>query len=291
MLGTTGQRIRDGDQSMTIHIEDDFDLERIAESGQCFRWERLSAGRYRILNGASCVYAEEMGDRSFFFSCTASEFDAVWQDYFALEENYSAIRGRIDPEKDPFLWSAAEQEKGIRILRQDPWETLITFILSQNKNIPAIRRSIEALCALCGSRKKDHNGQDYFAFPDPTALASLSETELKACGLGYRWRYVLEAAKAVAEGRLDLNALQDAGEERTMKELTALFGVGVKVASCVSLFGLHHLNAFPQDVWIKRILKNEYPQEYPFHVYSPYNGVYQQYMFAYYRDRQRKVTG
>ena len=276
---------------MTIRIEDDFDLERIAESGQCFRWECLSAGRYRILNGASCVYAEELGDRRFFFSCTESEFDAVWRDYFDLEEDYSAIRRRIDPEKDPFLWAAAEQEKGIRILRQDPWEALITFILSQNKNIPAIRRSIEALCALCGSRKKDHTGQDYFAFPHPTALASLSEAELKACSLGYRWRYVLGAARAVAEGRLDLNALLCAGEEKTMQELTALFGVGVKVANCVSLFGLHHLDAFPQDVWIRRILENEYPKGYPFEAYSPYNGVYQQYMFAYYRYRQRKVSG
>ena len=276
---------------MTLRIEDDLDLERIAESGQCFRWECLSAGRYRILNGASCVYAEELGDQSFFFSCTESEFDAVWRDYFDLEEDYFAIRRKIDPEKDAFLWAAAEQEKGIRILRQDPWEALITFILSQNKNIPAIRRSIDALCALCGSRKKDHTGQDYFAFPHPTALASLSEAELKTCRLGYRWRYVLGAARAVAEGRLDLKALLYACEEKTMQELTALFGVGVKVASCVSLFGLHHLDAFPQDVWIKRILENEYPKGYPFKAYSSYNGVYQQYMFAYYRNRQRKVSG
>ena len=100
--------------------------------------------------------------------------------------------------------------------------------------------------------------------------------------------YVLEAALAVKNGYLDLNLLRDKEEEQTTKALMSLYGVGMKVASCVSLFGLHHMDAFPKDVWIKRILANEYPNGYPFTKYSPYNGVYQQYMFAYYRKKERK---
>ena len=176
-----------------------------------------------------------------------------------------------------------EHEKGIRIVRQDPWEMLITFIISQNKNIPAIRKSVEKLAEMCGEERVDQSGAAYFAFPTPDALAGLREEQLRECGLGYRCRYVREAAAAVADGCLDLLSLKFQDEYTAMMAQTGLTGVGKKVASCVSLFGLHHLNAFPIDVWIKRILEEQYPNGYPFEEYSPYNGVYQQYMFEYYR--------
>ncbi|MBR3312946.1 MAG: DNA-3-methyladenine glycosylase 2 family protein [Atopobiaceae bacterium] len=269
---------------MLLNITDDLDLDRIAKSGQCFRWERMQDGSYRVLYRGQCLYVRQLGEHTFDFSCDAPEFDATWKDYFDLDEDYAAIRMRIDPEDDPFLWHATEHEKGIRILRQDPWEMLITFIISQNKNIPAIRRSVNLLCEACGTKLTDVRGDEYYAFPDPESVASLSEDQLKACKLGYRCRYVHAAAKAIASGDLDLAALHCASESQTIAELTKVLGVGVKVASCVSLFGLHHTDAFPKDVWIKRILENEYPQGYPFEKYSPYNGIYQQYMFAYYRQ-------
>lgn len=268
---------------MIIHIADDFDLARIANSGQCFRWERVSDEGYRVLHRDKCLYVRKLDDHAFDFGCDEAQFEDTWKGYFDLGENYAAIRMRIDSAEDPFLWRAMEQEKGIRILRQDPWETLISFIISQNKNIPAIRRSIRLLCEACGQPLADGRGNGCFAFPEPEPISALSEEQLKACGLGYRWRYVRAAADAVGSGKLDLDALFSASEEDTMTALTKLHGVGVKVASCVSLFGLHHIDAFPQDVWIKRILKNEYPGGYPFDKYAPYNGVYQQYMFAYYR--------
>ena len=201
-----------------------------------------------------------------------------------LGESYEVIRRRINREKDEFLYRAAEYEKGIRILNQDPWEMLITFIISQNKNIPAIRRSVEKLAEMCGMEITNGAGEKYFAFPTPGALAELREEQLKECGLGYRCRYVKEAAEAVADGRLDLTSLKESDEETAMLALTGLTGVGKKVASCVSLFGLHHLDSFPIDVWVKRILEEQYPKGYPFEEYSPYNGVYQQYMFDYYRN-------
>lgn len=270
---------------MNMEIEDDFDLQRIADSGQCFRWEALSDGAYRILNGTYCIYVESLSNKEYFFSCGDDEFNTVWRDYFDFSENYAGIRGRINPKEDPFLWRASQREQGIRILRQDPWEMLITFIISQNKNIPAIRRSVEMLCECCGERKLDCREQVYHAFPKPVSLAALGERKLKACGLGYRWSYVHEAAEAVAAGDLNLESLCNASEDTSIHTLMELKGVGIKVASCVSLFGLHHLDAFPQDVWMKRVIENEYPKGYPYERYSPYNGVYQQYMFAYYREK------
>ena len=273
---------------MILSIADDFDLDRIAGSGQCFRWERITDGSWRILHGSECLYALDRGDGHFSFSCEEEKFDNLWREYFDLSEDYTAIRRRIDPEADPFLWTAAERERGIRILRQDPWETLITFILSQNKNIPGIRRCVEALCAACGEKKTDVRGREFYAFPSPAALAALGEESLRSCRLGYRCRYVHAAAEAVRDGKLDLNALRRAEEDAALLALQQLPGVGIKVASCVALFGLHRLDAFPRDVWVKRILASEYPGGYPMERYSPYNGVYQQYMFAWYRTKEAK---
>ena len=189
-----------------------------------------------------------LGDDRYEFDCTEDEYENRWREYFDLRENYQNIRGRINREEDLFLWQAAEQEKGIRILRQDPWEMLITFIISQNRNIPAIRNSVELLAERCGEKRTDARGADFYAFPEPGALAALPESDLKSCKLGYRCKYVHAAAEAVSNGDIDLNSL-----------LTA--------------------------VWIKRVLEEQYPNGYPYEKYSPYNGIYQQYMFAYYRHK------
>ena len=274
-----------GGSSVIISIKDDFDLDRIADSGQCFRWNKTDGESYRIIAGECCLNIKYLKEDQYDLDCTEAAFDSFWRDYFDLREDYRRIRGRIDPKLDPFLWQAMEHEKGIRILRQDPWEMLITFLISQNKNIPAIRRSVELLAESCGRKLSDINGREYYGFPDPSAVAALSEKELSDCKLGYRCKYIHAAAEAALEGRIDLERLREADEKTAIITLTGLFGVGVKVANCVSLFGLHHTDAFPVDVWMKRILSEQYPEGYPFDRYSPYNGIYQQYMFAWYRHR------
>ena len=149
---------------------------------------------------------------------------------------------------------------------------------------------MELLAECCGRKLTDSRGEKYCGFPDPEAVAALSEEELKGCSLGYRCRYVHSAAEAVLNGEIDLAGLEMADERTAISALTELPGVGVKVANCVSLFGLHHTDAFPVDVWMKRILKEQYPDGYPFEMYSPYNGIYQQYMFAWYRHRPHTET-
>ena len=274
---------------MNIEIRDDFDLKKIAESGQCFRWTTLEDGSWRIPYRGSCLHISVSGKHSYALDCSREEFDDLWRPYFDLDTDYRGIRSRIDPALDPFLFKAAQAEQGIRILRQEPWEALVSFIISQNRNIPAIRRSIDLLCRAAGERKEDRRGLPYFTFPSPEAILDLDGAALEACRLGYRRRYVLAAAEWVSEGRIDLGSLLTASEEETLAALTALCGVGIKVASCVSLFGLHHLDAFPVDVWMRRVLEAEYPEGFPFTLYRPYSGVCQQYLFAYYRDHARKA--
>ena len=166
-------------------IHDDLDIKKIAESGQTFRWVRVS-DTYRVLSSDKCLYITDLGNDNYEFDCTEEEFESYWKYYLDLDENYSAIRGRIDRESDPYLYEASESGRGIRILRQDPWEMLISFIISQNKNIPAIMSSIEKLCELCGEEMTDSHGEIYHAFPTPEALATVPEEALRSCSLGCR---------------------------------------------------------------------------------------------------------
>ena len=161
---------------------------------------------------------------------------------------------------------------------------LISFIISQRKNIPAIKASIEKLCAMAGNViKEDVDGNPIYSFPTPEKLAELSLDQLSSCSLGYRDKYVQKAAIDVASGVVDLKAFESLDDEALMEELLKLFGVGVKVANCEILFGYHRLDAFPKDVWINRVLENHYLNGFMFDKYAPYNGIMQQYLFFYSR--------
>lgn len=268
---------------MLLQIRDDFRPDFIADSGQCFRWEQIGEKKYRIPAFGECLIIRQNAFDTFELSCDEEEYDRIWRGYFDMGNDYSAIRCRIDEDEDGFLFRACEAGKGIRILDQDIWETLISFIISQNRNIPAIKKSIEILCRLAGEKRFDAEGNTYYTFPGPEAVCALNEEAVAECKLGYRDRYIVEAAKSVASGKLDLEVLSGESSEEVEKTLLSLLGVGKKVASCVMLFGFHFLDYFPIDTWIKKVLASEYPGGYPYERYSPYNGVYQQYMFEYYR--------
>jgi N-glycosylase/DNA lyase len=269
---------------MIIEIKDDFDLLKIADSGQCFRFNKCSDG-YSVVAGDKYVFVKKVGETEYDFSCDSKTFDLFWKDYFDLETSYSDIRKRIDKKTDEYLFCASEYGKGIRILRQDPWEMLISFIISQRKNIPAIKASIEKLCALAGKKiGTDPEGKEIFSFPTPKELAAVSMEALSACSLGYRDKYVHRAAMDVASGVCKLESYKELDDEKLREKLLELYGVGVKVANCEILFGYHRLDAFPKDVWINRVLELKYPDGFLFDRYAPYNGVMQQYLFFYSRN-------
>ena len=251
----------------------DFDIRKIAESGQCFRMNEVEKDQWLcIALDRVLLVSPVCGGYS--FSCGPEEYEAFWEDYFDLRTDYSAIRRAIDPE-DEYLLNAAKAGEGIRILRQDPWEMLITFIISQRKNIPAIKASVEAICRLFG----EDLGFGIYAFPTPEALAWASEDQLKGCSLGYRVPYIMEAARMVSSGELDLAAIAAQSDEELLQTLQTVYGVGCKVANCVSLFGYHRIGAFPVDVWIKRVVDEHYSGAFPLERYEGFAGVLQQYMF------------
>ena len=258
----------------------DFSPAAIAASGQCFRMRETAAGWSLIAGGRYLEIRPGDTPDAFVFSCTRAEFDAFWRAYFDLDTDYAPFRARC-LKRDAYLQAACRYGAGLRILRQDPWEMLVSFIISQRKSIPAIRRAVEELCRACGV-SLDPGQAERRAFPTPAALVCAGPDRLAECGLGYRAGYVYDAACRVHSGELDLAALADRPTDQLREALMEVRGVGIKVAQCVALFGYHRLEALPVDVWVDRILKQHYPGGFP-RRYAPCAGVLQQYLFYYAR--------
>lgn len=263
-------------------------IHQISESGQCFRLNKLTGERYALIALGKYLEIEQTGGE-LLFSCTKEEYDAVWRQYFDMDNDYGLYRNAVH-EEDAYLSEAVAFGSGIRILRQDVWEMLISFIISQQNNIRRIRKCIETICERYGERVtlEDVDNADsvgrtitYCAFPDVQTLAQVSEDELRACNLGYRSRYIVETSNSILNGVVDLEAIKKMGYRQAKTELLKLSGVGEKVADCICLFGLHHMDAFPVDTHIRKAVEAHYPEGFPFDRYDGYAGVMQQYIFYY----------
>lgn len=269
-----------------------YDIDQIFDCGQCFRFTRDSAGAW---TGVACralltlrqkdpqtltICAEGAGG-----GMTQAAFETTFARFLGLQEDYGAIRSDIAARfpGDATLQAAMAYGQGIRILKQEPWEALCSFIISQNNNIPRIRKIIEAICARYG----DPVGSR-FAFPCPERLLSAGEQALRACGAGFRAGYLLDAAEKVASGEIDLEALRTLSTEQALARLTAIKGVGPKVAYCTLLFGLEKFDAFPVDVWMKKMIDEQYGGKLAPESLGPYAGVAQQYLFYYSRYKQKR---
>lgn len=259
----------------------DFNIRKIAESGQCFRLKPDADGGYTLIAKGRVLHLRDTPDGCQ-IDCTEAEFSALWRDYFDLDTDYAQIRAQAD-ENDVFLQRACNYGAGIRMLRQDPWEMLVSFIISQRKNIPAIQFCIEAICSRYGE-PMDGGAGTVYSFPSAQRLSELDEAHFLACSLGYRAKYVLSAARMVASGALDLDAIASLDDEALFSALLAVSGVGEKVSNCVMLFGYHRLSRFPRDVWINRIEAREYGGAFPLERYPETAGALQQYIFYYARS-------
>lgn len=261
-----------------------FNLKQIAESGQCFRMNPISQNRYSLIAFDRYIELEQLKDDIIEISCSEDDYNNIWKDYFHLDYDYGSLVDKLINGNDKFLKDAAIYGRGIRILRQDPFETLISFIISQNKNIPAIKSCIENICKVYGTEKEDIiTGNVYYTFPAPESLAAAKKDDLRALKLGYRDEYIISAACAVHSKEIDLEALKVCSHEDAVKALKSIKGIGDKVANCISLFGLNHIEAFPIDVWIKRVLAEYYDNNFDLTNYQGYAGIVQQYMFYYIR--------
>ena len=262
----------------------DLSIQQISESGQCFRLNQIAEERYALVALGRYLEIEQRGD-NLIFSCTEEDYNDVWRQYFDMESDYGQYRSAV-PEQDGYLTKAAAFGSGIRILQQDVWEMLISFIISQQNNIKRIRKCIETLCERYGERKPFGDGINagdawYYTFPDVESLAQATEEELRACNLGYRSRYIVGTSNSILKKEVDLDALKKMGYRQAKSELLKLSGVGEKVADCICLFGLHHMDAFPVDTHIRQAMDAHYPTGFPFERYAGYAGVMQQYIFYY----------
>lgn len=270
---------------MKIHIEDEFDPAKIAACGQTFRAVPAGQGLWRFVTGRNVLYLEVTGPREFEVSCDEETWTRVWTPYFDLGRNYADMRERIRRD-NVYTETVCEAGRGIRILRQDPWETLVTFIISQRRSIPAIRTCVEKLCARFGEEIRTER-EALHLFPAAETLLEAAPEELAACGLGYRLPYVRDAAERAASGAADLEAYGALSDEELLCELMQVKGVGVKVAGCVALFGYGRMACAPVDVWIARAIDEYFGGQDPFESQGELAGLLQQYMFYYAQQRKK----
>jgi len=261
-----------------------FSLAECVCCGQAFRWQPREGGYFGVALGRA-VYAEQRGDTLYLTGVGQEDMPAFTR-YFDLQRDYGAVKALYAHDK--YLRQGMEYAPGLRVLRQPPFETLISFIISANNNVKRITGIVDAICRRFG----EPLGGGAYDFPTPEALAARTEEELKSCGAGYRARYIIETARMVADG-FDLYAISRMPFEEARRALTALPGVGQKVADCVALYGMGFMESFPADVWMRRVLcamygyrgKNDKDMRaFVDDHFGACAGIAQQYLFHYARN-------
>ncbi len=258
--------------SMIIEIKDDFDLKKIADSGQAFRIAEVN-GFYRFIHKDNVIYIKNIGGPA--YETTGGTFS---NEYFDIGRNYSSIKALTAG--DDFLSKAAAFGQGIRILRQDPFETMITFIISQRKSIPSIKACVEGIARKYGHPIKTEF-ETIYSFPTPIELSRATEAELRELKTGYRAPYILDAVARVTDGTLDLEKIAGLSDTELIEELKTVCGIGDKVANCIGLFAYGRTVLAPVDTWIGKIMDNYYGGANPFNKYGDVAGIMQQYAFFY----------
>lgn len=278
--------IREKDGCIIIEGVEDFLLSQTLECGQCFHFYRLGEEEYIIVAFEKLLRIKQEADRLILFDTSLEDYNDIWKRYFDLDRNYGAIKEFLI-KADDTLVPAIREKYGVRILNQQFSETLMSFIISQTKQIPQIKQVVNAISERYGSCVGEYEGKKYYAFPDVEKLKNITREEFLECKAGFRADYLVEAA-----GFLDNKMNEDFFSEYTYDEakaiLTSIKGVGEKVANCVLLFSLGYRNAFPVDVWIKRTMEDLYfhketkpqvIQKFGEEKFGEYGGYAQQYLF------------
>ena len=227
---------------------ENFDIRQICDSGQCFRMAQVKENTYSMVAAGRYLEIEQNG-KECTFSCGEEEFEEFWRSYFDLDCDYSGYIESVNP-NDKYLMNAVQFGLGIRILHQELWEMTVSFLISQQNNIVRIRRCIQNLCERYGEEKRNFRGERYYT-----------------------------TARSIVQEEISLRKIQEMKYRDAKAELLQLYGVGEKVADCICLFGLHHLEAFPKDTHILQALSKHYKRGFPRRRYKGYEGVMQQYVF------------
>ncbi len=254
----------------------DFDLAETLDCGQAFRWRENDDGSFSgVVRGKLCKIAKNT-DYVTLYGVTEEDYNEIWKEYFDFDRDYSVIKELC--KKNETLAKAITFAPGIRVLKQEPWEALCSFIVSQNNNIKRIKGIIDRLCSEFGEEIEE----GFYSFPTAERLAKLTPDDLAPLRSGFRARYIIDAAQKVSSGEVDIAKIQNLDLDSARAELIKITGVGVKVADCALLFGFGRVECFPVDVWIKRAMAQLFPNGLPEEL-LPYAGIVQQYIFHYVR--------
>lgn len=274
------------------------DLDQIYESGQVFRWIKLREQKYVVPLRDKALKIEQQKER-LIMSCTDEQFYDLWYKYFDLQTDYSDINfkaKRIGTE----MKICANRGNGVRILKQDLFEVIVTFCLATATNIPRIKQMVQSLSELCGVKHVQSMGEarriTWFEFPTPEMILE-HQDKLDRCKLGYRKEMIIGICEDIVEGWLDFEFLQEMTYENAKEYLMQFEGIGPKVADCICLYGLHHLQAFPIDTHIEQILESKYEcddyemfKEWYLDELQGFEGIVQQYMFYNEINPPKEVT-
>lgn len=265
---------------MMIIKLDDFSPMHTFDCGQCFRWEKQADGSYIGVAGGRVVKISVKGNTVTIDGADESDFNSFWKKYLDAERDYGSIKKQL--RTIPLMDKAINFGGGIRLLRQEFHETLISFIISQRSSIPKIKSCVARLCELYGERI-EFEGKDYYSFPSVETLYSLSEEDYRALGVGYRAPYIVDAVKKLYSGELNEEFLLKCDTAAAREQLLKVHGVGDKVCDCVLLFSLGKYDLFPSDVWIKRVMEESFDshsaKETGESLFKEYSGFAQQYLF------------
>ena len=236
---------------LTLHPDQPFYLDTTLACGQVFRWDRTSDGWWYGVVGNQVIKIRQDGDRLTYAGVPASFI----RRYFSLDMDLAAVLASIDT--DPFIHACIRKNHGLRLVRQSPWECTVSYICSTNSNIPTIRRRIASIAVRCG-RAIESEGKRYYTFPDPQAISCVGHDGLTECRLGYRQPYVSGTSGLVTDEKAWERRIRKLPYEEARRELMKLHGVGPKAADCILLFAFQKYEAFPVDVWIRRIMQEHY---------------------------------
>lgn len=268
----------------------DFELAHIFECGQCFRWKKQSDGSYTGVIKQGVINVNKQGKNVIICGSFDDDFESICRQYFDLDRDYSKIKNELC-KNDDNMKLASKYGYGIRILNQDPWEMIISFIISAANNIPRISKTIDNISKSYG-KEVVFNGENYYLFPTPSELSKASISELRELNLGFRDKYVYEATKKVVDGELNIDKLLEMDTLSAKKELMKVPGIGAKVADCILLFSMGRMESFPVDTWIKKVMSELYVDssnitkinQYATQRFGNYAGIAQQYLFYYKRS-------
>lgn len=279
-------KIQEKDGSVIVEDVSDFLLSQTLECGQCFHFDKVGEEEYIVVAFEKMLHIKQEKNVLIFYNTSIEEYKNIWNKYFDLDRDYSVIKAFLINADDKLI-PAIEEKYGVRILNQEFSETLMSFIISQTKQIPQIKQVVSAISEKFGKFVGEYNGKKYYSFPNISRLKTISKEEFLECKAGFRASYLVEAARFL-ENKMNEDFFSEYTYDEAKDTLTSIKGVGEKVANCVLLFSLGYRNAFPVDVWIKRTMEELYfhketdkavIQKFGEEMFKEYGGYAQQYLF------------